>query len=223
MNLKISEDHPPTIGGWFLSFLLGRNIDFYNVFARCLGLTALRKNVNNLANSIPNISCMWSCTISRFPMNSHDISLVFFHDTRSKKTLLEIVLMVFAQSQAMFRAMFVGPRPAVATKARESVSWVTIEFSIWTEKNPKIDLSLYESKLNANGVLWATLVTPKASTESDFAASNVQGLAAQGETSGLKFPSTHGVPARQRRAPHFTQTLQVTEAMFGAILGGSWG
>ena len=61
--------------------------------------------------------------IYRFPMNSHDISLVFFHDTRSKKkTLSEIVLMVFAQSQAMFRAMFVGPRPAVATKARESVS-----------------------------------------------------------------------------------------------------
>ena len=80
MNLKISEDHPPTIGGWFLSFLLGRNIGFYNVFARCLGLTALRKNVKNLA-----ISCMWSCTISRFPMNSHDISPVFFHDTRSKK------------------------------------------------------------------------------------------------------------------------------------------
>ena len=80
MNLKISEDHPPTIGGWFLSFLLGRSIGFYNVFARCLGLTALRKNVKNLA-----ISCMWSCTISRFPMNSHDISPVFFHDTRSKK------------------------------------------------------------------------------------------------------------------------------------------
>ena len=80
MNLKISEDHPPTIGGWFLSFLLGRNMGFYNVFARCLGLTALRKNVKNLA-----ISCMWSCTISRFPTNSHDISPVFFHDTRSKK------------------------------------------------------------------------------------------------------------------------------------------
>ena len=83
MNLKISEDHPPTIGGWFLSFLLGRNIGFYNVFARCLGLTALRKNVKNLANSIPNISCMWSCTISRlFPWHKPG---VFPWHTQQKK------------------------------------------------------------------------------------------------------------------------------------------
>ena len=71
------------LGDGFLSFLLGRNIDFYNVFARCLGLTALRKNVKNLANSIPNISCMWSCTISRlFPWHKPG---VFPWRTQQKK------------------------------------------------------------------------------------------------------------------------------------------